>query len=443
MEAPAAKISLSLDGSANRVYNYSVSNQRELRMISKTAKTLLALLLAAVLCAAAFSACSGRKPEPVPVNTAAPDQTEQSAEASDNPAESDTPAESLSPGETEPALTEEPSGSEPAPDETPSGTADPSSQPSDVTAAPTQQTGTVTAAPTSNVTAAPGVTASPTANVTVSPTPTATPKPTSTPAPIATQTPKPSATPKPDPVVSLTWLQLDTPVSCDLDFDGKAEKVEVTEVESGGSKLVSLKVTNGSTGQVLMDSVTCDTFVNGLINNFNSGDKRVEILLSLSSGTRDDVVMAYRLNSKSNGLLKCSEPGTVDSVTGNNLKVNRLLDLLGTWHCSAVFAFDYKDFKLLRSESDWMVQPEEGRWCTVAHDFIAGVYINGNDNNAQFIYTGTPLYPTSTDLSGRMEFTTDTGLRGYLEITVNSAGRVLTVNGYEPDYLFSDLSYIQ
>ncbi len=395
-----------------------------------------------LIISAGFAGCRhGDSPEPA--NTGSPSAlVTETAEATLEP------GASVGPGYSEPAGTD--AAASASPTALPPGvTAGP-----DSSANPTENPGATdgaTAQPA--VSGQPGVTARPTgqggatnppapatALPTASPNPTA--RPTPSPAPIATATPRPTNTPKPDPVTALTWLELDTPVSCDMDFDGKAEKVELTRSESGGKMLVSLKVTNGKTGKVLMDSVTCDRFVKGLINNFNTGDRRVEVMLSVSSGTRDDVTHAYRLNSGSTGLLKCSCPGLVESVNGSSLQIARMLDLLGTWNCTASYAVSYDKFELVRSGSDWIVTQEEDRWCTSSTDFIAAVYLSGTDNSANWFGAGEKLRPVSTDLESRMDFVTDTGTRGYFDIDVDENGRVTKVNGYAPTALFGDLNYI-
>ena len=219
----------------------------------------------ALIISAGFVGCRhGDSPEPA--NTGSP-----SALVTETAGASFEPGASVGPGYSEPAGTD--AAASASPTALPPGvTADPGAS-----AYPTENPGATdgaTAQPA--VSGQPGVTAQPTgqggatnppapgtAQPTASPKPTT--RPTPVPAPISTATPKPTNTPKPDPVTALTWLELDTPVSCDMDFDGKAEKVELTQTESGGKKLISLKVTNGKTGKVLMDSVTCDRFVNGLI----------------------------------------------------------------------------------------------------------------------------------------------------------------------------------
>lgn len=344
-----------------------------------------------------------------PVDTAEPDASED-------------PDMTADPGATQEAgANESPAASAaPAKTDAPSNTAQPSAgqTESDATPAPSQPSATTPAS-------------------------TPTPKPTATPLTPATPTPKPTNTPKPDPVTELTWMQPENTYYCDMDFDGKDEKIELNIKEkSDGKKSMTVKVTVGKSGNVLLDTFDIDSYVKGLINNFNTGDKRVEIALSTLTGTRDHVTRCYCLNDKSTGLLKSSQKGYIETVIGNKVNIHRYLDLFGTWECTAMFSFAADKFSFEMMDADWIVVPDSNRWCTVSEPFYAGVYSNGMENLAMLIDVGTKLYPTATDYRTRIDFTTDTGTKCYISIEIDPHDRAVFEGGDSFSDCFSDLTYM-
>lgn len=405
----------------------------------------ISLLMAFALCVTAFGCVRHVKDDPKPTkdpNATAeataevPAETEQTADSSTEPFETPSaPDESGEPDETEnapagntdePAVTAEPGKTaKPEGSEPPRDTMPPTSR----TQAPTNAPGPVqpgqnTPAPTDKPTAAP------------------TNKPTPSPAPAATSTPKPTATPKPDPVTSLTWMDPDGTYYCDMNFDGKDEKIELyVKDKENGRQSVTVKVTVGGSGKVALDTFEAESYINGLINNFNSGDNRVEIVVCTSESEKDKTVRAYRLNSASSGLLKCTTPGWIESVTGNAIKLHCNLDLLGTWECTASFSFDRESFAFVRVDEKWTVLPVANRWCTVSAMFTAGIYSSGTENQAMFINPGTKLYPVATDYSSIMDLVTDTGMKIYISIEV-ADGRAVFEGGDSFETCFSDLNYL-
>jgi hypothetical protein len=293
----------------------------------------------------------------------------------------------------------------------------------------------VTADPSANITEGP------TATPIAAPTPAPTAAPSVTPGEPATPTPAPTDTPLPDPVTTLTWLELGKAITCDLDFDYKPETIVAELNTTSYARLLTVKVTVGKNGKVLEDSFLADEFISGLVNNFNSGDNRVEIIISSLRGTRTETVCAYRLNSTSTGLSVCKLEGSVYQVDGNSVRIHRYLDFMGTWECTSAFAFDLTNFKLVQAETDWIVLHPGERQCTAAQTLLVGLYTTGVDNMIIYFEPGARLYPTATDLSTRIDVTLESGTPGYLSVTVGPNGELLH-GGEKMTDCFSDLYFM-
>lgn len=280
-----------------------------------------------------------------------------------------------------------------------------------------------------------------------SPTPVATPTATtSAPTPTPTQS-QPGVTPAPTPEpvaeTGLVWFDDSAPVYYDLDLDGKADKVDIDLIPiSSYSYSCVLRVTVGASGKELMNSFTTEYFTKALINNFNSSDGRAEIIICGGTGNKGQTTRAYRLNSDSNGIDSVSVPGWIETVNGNSIEFGRYIDILGTWSCSATFAFAREGFALVQQGTEWHVHRDSDRWCTVSDEFLIELFLNNsNENYASFLYPGDKIYPTATDLSSYIRFTADTGDNGSINITVDGSGNVM-INGDPVDNWFSDLQYI-
>ena len=245
----------------------------------------------------------------------------------------------------------------------------------------------------------------------------------------------------PDPVTTLTWLELGKTVLCDLDFDGSPETVVLEETSASYGKLLTLKVTVGKTGKALEDSFLSDEFIGGFINNFNSGDNRVEIVVSSLVGTRDETIRAYRLNSNSTGLSVCKLEGSVHQIDGNSIRVHRYIDFMGTWECTSAFAFEDDNFKLSQVETDWIVLHPGERTCTVSKTILVGLYAMGIDNTVITVYPPSRLYPTATDLKTRIDVTLEGGAPGFISVTPGANGRLL-YGGESLEDCFSDLYFM-
>ena len=244
-------------------------------------------------------------------------------------------------------------------------------------------------------------------------------------------------------VTGLVWFDDSAPVYYDLDFDGKPEKVELKLVPvSSYSYSCMLRITVGATGRELIDTFTTEYFTKALINNFNSGDGRAEIMVCGGTGNKGQVTRASRLNSTSSSIETISVPGWIETVSGNSIEFGRYIDILGTWSCSATFAFSRTDFALVQQGTEWQIHRDSERWCTVANDFLVEIYVNNSiENYAGFLYKGDRIYPTATDLNRYIRFTSDIGDNGSIDITINADGDVC-INGDPVDYWFSDLQYI-
>lgn len=352
----------------------------------------LAVLISIIIAAVSVCACNHNRNESDPVK------------------ESDGPAASSVPSDTEMAT--DAAQTEPVSSDGPSQSGDPEATPS-----PTD----------------PEEGSDPTAEPTQAPIPTAVP----TEAP----TPQPTAAPKPDPVTGLTWLSLNEPEYCDLDFDGNNEKIELKLSESGnGESLFSIMVTLDG-GAVLLDSIVADRFICGFINNFNTGDNRVEIGVSIGRGNKERTTKIYKLNTASNGFNICSVDGWVDSVSSDTILLRRYVDLMGTWECANSFVLGRNDFALEKVNNLWTVIPEAGRLCTVSTDILVGIYSSGSENITAFLSAGEKLYPVATDLETIIDICLETGENGYMTITLSSDGDIL-YSGKNMDSWFFDLSYI-
>ena len=388
-----------------------------------------AILLIIFLAFSAVCGCTRRKDDK-PSPTASPTATAE-ANASTEPEETQEPVFTTAPDTTEQAteeanLTPEPGSTEQPATEAPGGTE-------------------------SNATPAPAHTQQPdrTENaiqtaVPVTAVPTATARPTSEPVQPSTPTPKPTETPQPDPVTALTYIEPGGEYYCDLDFDGRAEKIVLgVKDRDPGQKLLTLMVTVGNSGVVLVDSFVMERYIGGVINNFNTGDNRVEIVISSAIGTRDETIRGYRLGEDSAALLSTSFAGRMEGVNGNTISVMKYADLMGTWTCMNQLGISYDSFALVPLNEEWYVKNEPGRLCTVSEPLFVGFYTSGSDNEFGYLQGGLGadrIYPVSTDLRSRIDFMTDGGVRGYMEVTFD-ADSTAYYEGTSMDNWFSDLTF--
>lgn len=322
----------------------------------------------------------------------------------------------------------------------PSGTDDPTALNTDdpSTAVPTRETDQTNAPTVSpDETEIPAETASVNTEIpgfTPFPDETPTPGNPDTPAPA---TPVPTVPPSDETLTGTVWLDSFCSVLYDLDLDGKPERIEIKKIASG----VSLEVTVGAGGQKLMEELTADSLLSAVISDFNRGDSRAELIVSVLTGTRGHKLYCFRLNGASNGFETCSIDGRAESVDGDSLTVCRMLDVMGTWDCTALFVFSNSRFELNKPSQLWTVKRTEERWCTVSRDMLVGLYTTGLDNETTFLEPGYRLYPTSTDMESIINLTLDTGAHGYLTITIGPNGRPL-ISGSDLTEWFSDLTFI-
>ena len=258
--------------------------------------------------------------------------------------------------------------------------------------------------------------------------------------PTTENTPAPTNPPEDQPITALTWLTANSTVTCDMDLDGKPEKIEI--VSSGNSPItVTVNVTVGSSGNKLTASVSADRFVSALLNNFNSSDNRFELIVSACTGSRDHKMLICRLNSSSSTLEQVTVDGWAEAVEGDSLIVGRLYDVMGTWECTAPFRFKTGSLAVEQESEMWDVVRSSERWCTVSNEILVCFYTTGRDNEVGFLLEGYKLYPTATDMSTKIDVTLDTGAPGYFDITVDPSGRLLLL-GEEMTEWFSDLYFI-
>lgn len=199
----------------------------------------------------------------------------------------------------------------------------------------------------------------------------------------------------------------------------------------------------GSNGKELSDSFVTEYFTKAFINDFNSGDKRAEIVLCCGKGNRGQVTKGYRLNSSSSELGRDSVPGWVENVSGNGFVMGRYVDIMGTWACTSTFGFSRSDFAFSQQGSVWEIHRDADRWCTVSEGFLVALYVNSSSENyAGYLYPGDRIYPTATDLRTYIDFVSDLEDRGCINITKDSGGEFL-INGRPMGDWFSDLSYLE
>ena len=259
------------------------------------------------------------------------------------------------------------------------------------------------------------------------------------------ETPAPTSSGQPDPYVAPLWFDDSAAVDYDMDFDGKNEKVEITLTpRSGYTYTCTVKVTVGASGKELTDTFSTEYFTKALLNNFNSGDGRAELLVCCGSGNRGQITKAYRLNANSNGLNSFGVNGWVETLKGSAIELGRYMDVLGTWACSADFEFSRADFSLVQTSADWTVhRDDENRWCTVSKTLIVELIINnGSENYAGFLSYGDRIYPTATDMSTYIKFVSDLEDIGSITVTTGSNGTLL-INGESADNWFKDLEYLR
>ena len=383
---------------------------------------LVAILITILLAVCAVSACGSGNGGQTPVPSGDPQAT------------------ASEPNNNEPEMTTSPSDAAEVPDAStypePTGEAPETSSEPSSTDAP-GETDSPSSTEASSATAAPAASAAP-GEATAQPTA----APTMAPYIPGEPTPEPTNTPVPDPVTELTYVEEGKPVYCDMDFDGRAEKIEVVMSKREGTKQYTVRITLGSSGATLIDNFFADKYMLGLLNNFNSGDERVELMLSTCTGKRQDVIRSYRLNPDSTGLLGIRTDGWIDSVHGNTVTVAKYADLMGTWECTCPHVFGHDSFELKPMDEDWQVKYESGRWCTVSGEMLVGLYISGNENYVGFLERGDRIYPTATDLVSRIDFMTDTNSAGYLSVTFTgelAAG----YDGKSMNEWFSDLTFIK
>lgn len=452
-------------------------------MANKKCLRTALLLICSLLAATALSGCKHKNdPEAlntnVPVITADPDGSVTAgptATPADLPEFTDVPVVTADPDgsvtagptatpEAQPAHTDVPViTSDPGGTVTAGPTATPTARPiyTDVPVVTSDPGGSVTAGPTATPTAVPvytdvpvvtsdpggSVTAGPTATPTpkpaeATPSPVASPIPTSTPGDPNTPTPVPTATPAPDPADAFTQLEPGTPVLFDLDYDGEPEEIVVTRSEGAGlGSIVTISVKVGKNGKTLEDSYRADVVTDAFINNFNSGDHRAEIVVSTQVGSRDRTVKCLKLNSGSNGLVGCSTEGVVTDVSGEAIIIHRYIDLMGTWECSAAFAFSYSDFALEQTSPEWTVIREGDRWCTLSSSVFLGLDSTGGNNEVKWLDSGTMMYPVATDLQSYIDVKLESGASGYLPISVDGSGNIL-YGEKSISEIFSDLTFI-
>lgn len=383
---------------------------------------LVAVMIAVILALSAAASCS-------------------SGNNGTDPAETDDPsAQATETGGGDTVLTESPVIDTEVPDATISPV-DPTEVPDDSASPDTTEPASSTSQP--DATSAPEATQQPSDTHQPDQTPlitepAATAESTFTPAPSY----EPTEVPEPDPVTELTFIESDKTYRFDMNFDGIPERIEVRLKTRDTTKQCTVRVTVGGSGETLIDTFDTERLMVGLVNNFNTGDNRAELMLSTLTGNRDALIKSYRLNGESSGLLLCETEGWIDSVNGNSVIVSKYVDLMGTWECFCEHSFAFDSFELLPVWTDWMVKPEEGRMCTLAEEIMVGLYVGGPDNYVGFMEAGDKLYPTATDLSERIDFVTDTNVSGYLSVTFGSDGRPL-LDGEPMDSLFTDLTFIQ
>ena len=387
----------------------------------------VAILLIILIAVTAICGCShGKDKDPKP--SAAPDTTANAGEDSSE----------------DPSLTEDPSAAGYTPH--PEGfTPEPGSTEDNTTTDPDATQGAATdspnATPRPGESEAPHQSASPNTSV-----PTTSPVNTASPVQPAAPSPVPTDTPKPDPITALTNIAPGKEYSCDLDFDGKTEKISLGVKErEEGKKLLTLMVTLGNSGTVLVDSFYMERYYDGVINNFNTGDNRVEIVISTGAGARDEQIRCYRLDKASEALLIYTFGGRMESVGTDSISVAMYADLMGTWICTNELAFSYDEFALSPLNTEWFVRNEPNRWCTVSAPLFVGFYSSGNDNEFGYLQDGLGadrIYPVSTDLVSRIDFLTDSNVRGFIDVTFDE-NHTAFYDHMTMDNWFSDLSFIK
>lgn len=270
--------------------------------------------------------------------------------------------------------------------------------------------------------------------------PSATPSPT----PGIGNTSAPTNTPHPDPITDMTWFDDSAAVYYDMNFDGAAERIEIVLTPQNSYTFIcSVSVTVGATGDILTNTFTTELFSKALLNNYNSGDGRVELLVCCGSGTTDFGIYCYRLNSDSSALDVYYAKGWVETADENTVTIGRYLDVLGTWACTSRFSFDTDLFELCQYDSEWSVFSDEERWCTASKELLVQFYLHASTPNyAGFLYEGDRIRPLATDMSSYIRFVMDNNEEGAITVTFDPLNSTLLINGLPPAEWFSDLYFI-
>lgn len=374
-------------------------------MKKQTAARLISIITVIIMITALFASC-GRRP------------------IYDDPTKSAVPTAAAT--EKDALTTEEPRGTEAS---EPDGTSDPSVTPDGASPAPTDPADQSHRPPDTD-----GPDATEPGHDT-SPEPTAEPGVTDVP----TETPKPAD--QPAPVSGPLWIYSSKKIFSDLDFDGSPERIDFAVIPGATGVKCSVEVTVGKNGAVIRDEFTIKRFLKAYLNDFNKGDGRAELLVSVAAGTCDHFVRCYRLNADSSAFVRYAADGWLETASAGSVVIGRYYDLMGTWKCTAEHVLSRSGFVLEKTSEMWEVVREDGRWCTVADELIVGIYTSGGNNESVYLDRGDVLYPVSTDLEGIINVRLESGADGYIVVTFGQDGKPL-MNGVPMDELFSDLTYI-
>lgn len=261
----------------------------------------------------------------------------------------------------------------------------------------------------------------------------------------------PTATPEPVPV------ELEEPVTSfpqylDLDGDGVKELIELEypeepmeapEGETEEIEKMQLRIVRGDTSWV--SEVAQSEEVRLFISDVD-GDGMEELLLEVQLGETVYRLYGWRFTGEELVPLlfegEESFTGCIESLKGKRLTLHCWVELLGSHMLEQDWRLTEEGF--IPDEESWTVLEtglgEEAYPLRVLEELFA--YAEDEEEGTElFLPQGTRLKITRTDLGDKVWFETETGDRGYLEMSKDAEGRFTVFEGRGEAELFGGMEY--